>query len=320
MPTTGPFDVTLHGMRWRSDVDLRLPPTPGGPADVRLRVVGERPVGDDPPPGEVLAHLAASPDRPMFTFARDPDGVVTLRFHRLAELVVNARRDEVRCWTAPGVDPDYLGVLGAGMLATVLLVLAGHPVLHGSAVEVDGRALALVGASGMGKSTLSTLLVQDGAALITDDVLRLDPDGDGYVCRNGATEGRLRPTAALAAVAGRRTADGRTAVAAARVAADRVPLAVVAVPFPTRDTDRVQVEWLEPRAALFELLRFPRIVGWTDPVTTAEHFSFVARVVGSVPVARVRVPWGTPPPPSLAGSLRAALLTAPPSREATSAP
>jgi hypothetical protein len=58
-------------------------------------------------------------------------------------------------------------------------VLQGLEVFHASAVEIDGGAVALVGPSGVGKSTLALNLHLAGAGFITDDVLALElQDGE----------------------------------------------------------------------------------------------------------------------------------------------
>src|SRR6185437_10571032 len=52
---------------------------------------------------------------------------------------------------------------------------------HASAVELDGRTVALTGASGVGKSSLALSLVVLGGRFVTDDVLAVEPDGIGSV-------------------------------------------------------------------------------------------------------------------------------------------
>jgi hypothetical protein len=292
-------------MRWSSAIDLGLPAAAPGPdPDTLLTLADPASVAPGPPPGDLLADL---PGR--FAFARDAEGVVRLRFHGLGEFVIApGEPQQVTATLVPGTDEGFAAVLATGMLATVLLVLRGHPVLHGSAVAHDGSAIAFVGASGMGKSTLSSLLCADGAALVTDDVLRLD----GLLCRNGPVESRLRVDPEGSPSAVRRTADGRAAVTASALAPDRVPLAVLAVPYPSREVSEVRADWLGPKDALLELLRFPRIVGWCDPPTTAAHFAFVADLARRVPVARLTVPWQSRPSVELAAPIRVALLDLPP--------
>lgn len=306
------YDVELHGMRWASEVDLHLPrPAVAADPDLVLRLAEPQDVPDEPPAGELLAQLHREDGAPMYTFTRAEDGKVTLRFHGLCEFRLAADLRSAQCSLVPGRDPDFAAVLAGGMLATTVLVLRGHPVLHASAIEQDGGALAVVGASGMGKSTVSTLLCRTGGALITDDVLRVDRHDGGLVCRAGGAESRLRPSAAhLTDQSTRATADGRAAVPAGRLAADRVPLRVLMIPYPTRGLEQVRLERLPATKALVELLRFPRIVGWHEPTSTTRHFAHLAELVRSVPVLRAFLPWSERVGEPLAHELRRALVLA----------
>jgi serine kinase of HPr protein (carbohydrate metabolism regulator) len=57
------------------------------------------------------------------------------------------------------------------------------PVLHATAVAIDGAALLLVGPSGSGKSDLAFRLIDAGAALIADDRVELVDIGNVLCCR-----------------------------------------------------------------------------------------------------------------------------------------
>jgi hypothetical protein len=50
-------------------------------------------------------------------------------------------------------------------------------VLHGNALEKDGRAIVCLGHSGDGKSTLAYALMQRGWRLLADDLVAITPDG-----------------------------------------------------------------------------------------------------------------------------------------------
>jgi hypothetical protein len=68
-----------------------------------------------------------------------------------------------------------LPILGA--VFAVLLHQRGFLVLHASAVAVDGKAIAFLGAKGSGKSTTAATFYARGHELLADDVVALDLSG-----------------------------------------------------------------------------------------------------------------------------------------------
>jgi len=83
--------------------------------------------------------------------------------------------------------PDSLTIEDAatyvlGPVLGLLLRLRGVTCLHGSAVAIDGRAVAFVGSEGAGKSTTAAALAQKGYAVISDDIVALvQRDGSFFV-------------------------------------------------------------------------------------------------------------------------------------------
>lgn len=77
------------------------------------------------------------------------------------------------------VDPSDLSTEDAvnlflnGVVFGSLLVQRGLIPLHGSALELNGKCILVIGRSGAGKSSLATGLLERGARLITDDVIAL---------------------------------------------------------------------------------------------------------------------------------------------------
>jgi len=95
--------------------------------------------------------------------------IFLLRVPRLARFQIAAGRDIV-VEIEPGVtDRDAAGFV-LGSVFGILLHQRGALVLHGAAVAKDGRAVAICGASGEGKSTLAAALCRDGCAFVTDDI------------------------------------------------------------------------------------------------------------------------------------------------------
>lgn len=85
-------------------------------------------------------------------------------------------------------------VVGPGL--GVVLHRRGRLVLHGSAVDLGGRAVVLLGAKGAGKSTTAATLLARGHALLTDDLVALGESEDGPVVLPGPTQMKLWPEAA----------------------------------------------------------------------------------------------------------------------------
>ncbi len=60
-----------------------------------------------------------------------------------------------------------------GMAFAAILQQQQHLILHGSTVEINGKALVLLGNKGFGKSTLAAFLLSNGHRFICDDVTAL---------------------------------------------------------------------------------------------------------------------------------------------------
>ena len=147
--------------------------------------------------------------------------------------------------------------------------------------------------------------------MITDDVLRVDFVDDVPQCRLGGRELRLRKSAAeLSSLFGqapgaRVTADGRDALAPRRATSDRLPLAAIVVPFPRRDINAVSVRRLAPMDALLLLVRFPRLLGWTDESVQVTQLAHLSVLCEQVPCYTIEVPWGPPFAESIASTVLA---------------
>lgn len=93
----------------------------------------------------------------------------------------------------PGPDRASWHRLFFAQILPSAAALQGLELLHAAAVSVGGRALAIIGASGAGKSSLAAHLVALGADLITDDVLAVEPQGHGLVAHPGPWFAQLDP-------------------------------------------------------------------------------------------------------------------------------
>ncbi|MQA14195.1 MAG: hypothetical protein GEV09_08485 [Pseudonocardiaceae bacterium] len=303
-----------HGLIICSEIELALPPglPASGAPDLTLRCGADRPVPSDDPPGTRLATWSSADGRVRYSLARDGDAAV-LRYPGLCDFAGDVDLADVTVHPHPGADPGLVAVLAAGALVAMHLKLRHELVMHASAVRLDGAALAFVGASGMGKSTLAALLCNNGCELVTDDVLRVDLTAPVARVYPGAVESRLRTNArqladTAASDAVRRTADGRLALRPRACAGEPLPLSACVVPRPTRKAVDVSVRRLHNTQALLRMLQFPRVVGWSEPASTAHEFQALADLVETVPIFEASVPWGPPFRPDVVSGLLDAVV------------
>jgi energy-coupling factor transporter ATP-binding protein EcfA2 len=78
--------------------------------------------------------------------------------------------DRITIDPKPGASHDEISLFLMGSVMGALLYQRGYLLLHGSAVEVKGKALVIIGNSAAGKSTLAAALNQAGLPLISDDL------------------------------------------------------------------------------------------------------------------------------------------------------
>lgn len=294
----------VHGLNVRSAVRLDAPTTRASRVDVKIRLGERRAIPDATPEGRLLARLSLPAGG--YSLTAGANGYV-FRVHGLCDFALGRSGCDVNVHLTPDADQELASLLIGGVLAA-MLALEGHSVLHASAIEADGGAVAFIGGSGTGKTTLAALCCAAGARLVTDDVLRIELRGDAGWCFRGSRELRLRPGAAqlatqLTAWAEHSTTDQRTAVRAVATEQGTLPLAAVVAPRCVHDATALHIERLRGSAAMLELLRFPRTVGWVDAEHSRQDFGRLAKLAETVPVYRAEVPWGPPFDPRIARTL-----------------
>jgi hypothetical protein len=299
----------LHGLRARSEVPIDAPAESSPDPDLDIKWGSRREIPDAPAPGDVLVLLELPGASSSLAF----DGNrYTLRAHGLCDFEIDRELKSACVHLSPGADEEW-GSLLVGNLLTTVLMLRGHSVLHASAVEIAGRSLAFVAGVGMGKSTVAALCCAAGANLVTDDVLRVEVEGDEGWCYRGSLELRLREQAAelargLDGTGQRSTVDGRVATRLMGSRPERLPLGAIAIPVCEHDSDELKVVRLRGIEALIELVSCPRIVGWTTTEPARRDFRVLAQIADHLPIYRAHLPWGPPFPPDLGEQLLARLV------------
>ncbi len=125
-------------------------------------------------------HEWSSPDGTVWTqFFRTGDGYL-LRFPDLADFEVAGGALAVVCHPAPDVSRDTCDHLYLNQVLPLVLGKQGKLVFHASAIVIGDAAVALLGESGLGKSTLAASFAASGSQFLTDDGLVVEPAGDGF--------------------------------------------------------------------------------------------------------------------------------------------
>ncbi|HUP18689.1 MAG TPA: hypothetical protein VM778_01915, partial [Gemmatimonadota bacterium] len=163
-----------------------LPAPAGAPADVELWLNDEPPWDD--PPGEITALVHTSPyrmeGRPTLEVVEMDHGRwFRMTFFDDIEFDVDGAGRRVR-----GRWADYQTLADAStyLLGPVLgfvLRRRGVTGLHASAVAVDGRAVAMVGPAGAGKSTTAAAFARLGFPVLSDDFVVLEEEGERILAR-----------------------------------------------------------------------------------------------------------------------------------------
>lgn len=135
-----------------------------------------KPTVHSPRPQPQIDHVpvqvwGAAPKTGTASFFRVSNGYL-LRFHGIADFDLSADGRQLACHPALHADADWEPVYLQQVLP-LQRAQQGRAVFHGGAVCAHGYAMAFLGPSGQGKSTLTAACAASGLAFLTDDCLVL---------------------------------------------------------------------------------------------------------------------------------------------------
>jgi hypothetical protein len=182
-----------------------------------------------------------------------------------------------------------------GPVLGLLLRLRGVLALHASVVAANGRAAALAGPGGAGKSTAAAAFARAGHRVLADDVAALDERGGGFTVVPAYPQLRLWPESAAAlygdAHALPRLAPGwekrGVGLSGGAFQAAPLPLAAVYLLAPREAADVPRIEAMAPAAALLELAAHTFAGALLDAPLRRGEFEALSRLVRAVPVRRL---------------------------------
>jgi hypothetical protein len=276
----------LAGLRFRSPLALPElgPVTAAGNVDVYIDE-SEVPLPDNgqAPPGGM-------------TWSSDTERCL-LDVARIARFSISRGQRIAFQRTDADGDDHLLRLFLLGSVLGALWHQRGRLPLHAGAVDVDGRAWAFAGQSGAGKSSLVVAMAVSGAGYLCDDVCVLDVlDDDRVHAWPGLARLRVSPEIrALLRLDDRAPLDpfGKHALTPPwpRPVGAR-PLAGIVILETVPATAKPVIDRLEAPAALAALLTHTYRMEYLPIEHRARQFDHCAALVRSVPVYRLRRPWG----------------------------
>lgn len=270
-----------YGLYIGSELPLpELPECQQQQVDVVIRV------GNVPTPvwAESLEELRYTIQSDVVFFYWESAGIVAVRGGH--EIVVQP---------LSGASEQHVRLLLLGPAFAALLRQRDVLMLHGSGVAVNGNAVAFMGASGYGKSTMAAALHQRGYDLVADDEIAIRFQEEGQVLVLPAyPQLKLWPDA-LASLGEspdslpRVYLDDEKRIRRARDRFWQTPLPLRTI-YILEFSTHASIELLDPQDALKQLVGHSSRVEQLHAINPSSHFLQCARLAGSVPVKRLSRP------------------------------
>lgn len=298
-PETPRWSGSAFGLNLESDLPVTgLEPGPGrarGPTRVLKADAEEIDAGWQPGSAERLADQRYPDGSVMMTVDAHPERGVFIDAPGHGRFCVAADGGTIECAPSEGPAWRWHRPFFAQALP-IASALKGFEVLHASGVVIEGRALAFVGHSGAGKTSLAVHLVNQGAELLADDVVALSPSSGGVSAHPGVRFANIVEEQYEAIPAERRERFGRVIGQSEKLHIVIGPMAQAAAPL-------TALYFLERRLSVeelsFERLNPPdpaRLLAATflshvnTPARLTAQLEVCAAIAAGVPTFTLRVP------------------------------
>lgn len=233
----------------------------------------------------------------FFQHSHQADGTTHLRWPGLFEFVINGDGHEVRGRRLGRASLESFHTYLLGQVVSFALLKQGIEQLHATVVSFAGRALALTGDCGRGKSTLAAALLQRGGKLLVDDMLVLQPHGRDLLAMPGPPRLKLLPDAAKKARLSSGKALAMNPLVAKRIFPVRnaqrepVPLQhLYVLDAPNPRTKRISIVRCPPAKACAQVIAAAYNLDMEFAGRPASQLHWAASIANSVPVSMLRYP------------------------------
>ncbi|MGC1676576.1 MAG: hypothetical protein WA740_03495 [Candidatus Binataceae bacterium] len=228
-----------------------------------------------------------------YRYARLEDRSSYARWEGLGEFLVSSDGRRVHCRKFRGAHSESFQVYLLQRALSFALVKQGLEPLHATAVVVNGQAIAFLGDSGFGKSTLAACFIAGGHELVTDDLLVLQRSAAGLRAYPGPPRIKLFPAMACRFLGDRaagvpmnpQTKKLVLPLSSAQLCSEPIPLRAIYVlqaPRESRRKQGIRLIVLDPRQAFLELLRNTYNHLHLAPDRLQRHFAQVSSIANTV--------------------------------------
>lgn len=249
------------------------------------------PAREQAPLGIPPFHRWTAPGGTVWTeFCRIGSDVV-IRFPGFADFVLPPGNGATLCWPVPSLDDDTREHIFLNQVLPLVQGRSGRLSFHASAVATDRGAIAFVGRSGQGKSTLAAEFAANGCPFLTDDGLVLDDRAGEYLVEPSHPSIRLWDDSreALIGAEAERAGDVSYTRKARFLAGRSIRFRDSPVPLRVAyflGEDEAGTPKFVPHAGadlLFGWVQHSFLLDLDEPVALSEHFSRLAAFSAAVP-------------------------------------
>lgn len=234
------------------------------------------------PDGQVVSHIFRTQEGYLLRF----DGQVDFRISILDRIVTTL--------PAPKVSQGTIDTIFHNRVTPLLDSHDGKLVLHASAVSTGRGALAFLGASGRGKSTLAAAFAKSGCPLITDDGLRLERFADAFLTTSTKLKISLWADSKAAIFGDSEPGDTNEKYHLSdhpllSLEEGAMPLRAIYFLGP-QSSGHIELRPMEPSAALFELIKQSFILDVRDQSRVRSHFEDLSEIAQAYPCFELNYP------------------------------
>lgn len=286
----------VYGLRVKSVIPLPCPPI--SPGLVEVEVVH----GSPSLFSRVYQAISLQPDGTRwFQQARLPDGSRYLRWSGLFEFLIARDGRKIFCRSLDGTAPEAFQTYLLGQVLSFALLKLGVESLHSTAVIIDGGVVGFVGDCGYGKSSLGAAFLQADYPVLTDDLLVVKEEDQGYYAYPGLPRIKLFPKIAQSLLGERvrgtpmNNLTSKLIISLGRHQSHRAsaPLTAIYVLMPPSagaQCEKVTIRRLSQRRAFLELLKSTFNPVIIEAERLKRQFILATRLASKVPIKLLSYP------------------------------